>query len=46
MKNFVQHFLKEASQDLLSQHLGPQMPPKSHRVCVHAHTYVIFNIPT
>lgn len=37
MKNFIQHFLKEATQGLLSQHLGQQMPPKSHRLCPHTH---------
>lgn len=37
MKNFIQHFLKEASQGLLFQYLGPQMPPKSHRLCLCTH---------
>ena len=37
MKNFIQHFLKEATQGLLAQHLGPQMPLKSHRLCTCTH---------
>lgn len=37
MKNFIQHFLKEAIRGLLSQHLGPQIPPKSHMLCGRTH---------
>lgn len=37
MKNFIQHFPKEATTGLPFQHRGPQMPPKPHRLCPCTH---------